>query len=89
MASYTHGVIPFRLSDAAIKTGAVKLANPLIAVDKARFAMFLREWVYNGQTLTELARAGNVVGLRRHDRGAVFRLAAGSEGARFSSAILE
>ncbi|MGA2883312.1 MAG: hypothetical protein ABSG13_30570 [Bryobacteraceae bacterium] len=38
MATYTHGVIPFRLSDAAIKTGAVKLANPLIAVDKARFA---------------------------------------------------
>jgi hypothetical protein len=62
MASYTRGVIPFRLSDAAIKTGAVKLANPLMAVDKARFAAFLREWVYNGQTLTALAKPGMLWG---------------------------
>jgi type IV secretory pathway TraG/TraD family ATPase VirD4 len=62
MATYPHGVIPFRLSDAAIKTGAVKLANPLIAVDKARFAAFLRDWVYDGRTLTELARPGMLWG---------------------------
>jgi hypothetical protein len=62
MATYTHGVIPFRLSDAALKTGAVKLANPLIAVDKARFAAFLRDWVYDGRTLTELGRPGMLWG---------------------------
>lgn len=62
MASYTHGAIPFRLSDAAIKTGAVKLANPLMAVDKARFVAFLRDWVYDGRTLTELAKPGMLWG---------------------------
>jgi type IV secretory pathway TraG/TraD family ATPase VirD4 len=58
MASYPHGAIPFRLSDAALQRGAVRLANPLIPVDKARFAAFLRDWVYEGQTLTELAKPG-------------------------------
>ena len=58
MASYPQGAIPFRLSDAALQRGAVRLANPLIPVDKARFAAFLRDWVYEGQTLTELAKPG-------------------------------
>ena len=47
-----RGVIPFRLSEAALKTGAVRLVNPVIPVDKARFVGFLRDWVYNGETLT-------------------------------------
>src|ERR1700678_4288845 len=70
MASYTHGAIPFRLSDAALQRGAVRLADPLIPGgaarlaspltpgDKARFAAFLRDWVYEGQTLTDLAKPG-------------------------------
>ena len=58
MASYPQGAIPFRLSDAALQRGAVRLANPLIPVDKARFAAFLRDWVYEGQTLTDLAKPG-------------------------------
>jgi type IV secretory pathway TraG/TraD family ATPase VirD4 len=58
IASYPHGVIPFRLSDAAVQTGAVRLANPLISVDKARFQAFLRDWVYDGRTLRELAMPG-------------------------------
>ena len=58
MASYPQGAIPFRLSDAALQRGAVRRANPLIPVDKARFAAFLRDWVYEGQTLTDLAKPG-------------------------------
>ena len=38
-----RGVIPFRLSDAALKTGAVRLVNPVIPVDKAHFVGFLRD----------------------------------------------
>jgi len=63
MASYPHGVIPFRLSAAAVEHGAVRLANPVIPVDKARFAAFLRDWVYDGRTLTELAKPGMWWGL--------------------------
>ena len=58
MATYPHGVIPFRLSDAALERGAVRLANPLIPVDKQRFQSFLRDWVYDGRTLTDLAKPG-------------------------------
>ena len=58
MASYPHGAIPFRLSAAAVERGAVRLVNPVIPVDKARFAAFLRDWVYDGQTLTDLAKPG-------------------------------
>ena len=58
LASYTRGAIPFRLSEAAVERGAVRLANPVIAVDKARFAAFLRDWVYDGRTLTDLAKPG-------------------------------
>ena len=57
-----RGVIPFRLSEAALKTGAVRLVNPVIPVDKARFVGFLRDWVYNGETLTELLKPGMMWG---------------------------
>ena len=63
LASYTRGVIPFHLSDAAIKTGAVRIINPLIAVDKMRFIAFLRQWIYAGKTLGELAMPGVWCGL--------------------------
>jgi hypothetical protein len=57
-----RGVIPFRLSDAALKTGAVRLVNPVIPVDKARFVAFLRDWVYNGETLGQLLKPGMMWG---------------------------
>lgn len=63
MASYPHGAIPFRLSEAALERGAVRLVNPVIPVDKARFAAFLRDWVYDGYTLTDLAKPGMWWGL--------------------------
>jgi len=58
MATYSHGVIPFRLSDAAVQRGAVRLVNPVIPVDKVRFQAFLRDWVYGGRTLADLAMPG-------------------------------
>lgn len=63
MASYPHGAIPFRLSAAAVERGAVRLVNPEIPVDKARFAAFLRDWVSDGRTLTDLAKQGMWWGL--------------------------
>lgn len=63
MAPYPHGVIPFRLSAAAVEHGAVRLVNPVIPVDKGRFAAFLRDWVYDGRTLTDLAKPGMWWGL--------------------------
>ena len=60
MATYPHGVIPFGLSAAAVEHGAVRLVNP---VDKARFAAFLQDWVYDGRTLTDLAKPGMWWGL--------------------------
>ena len=63
MASYPHGAIPFRLSEAAIERSAVRPVNPEIPVDKARFAAFLRDWVSDGRTLTDLAKQGMWWGL--------------------------
>lgn len=63
MATYPHGVIPFRLSAAALQRGAVRLVNPVIPVDKGRFVAFLRDWVYDGRTLTDLAKPGLLWGL--------------------------
>jgi type IV secretory pathway TraG/TraD family ATPase VirD4 len=53
-----RGVIPFRLSDAALQAGAVKLANPVIPVDPQLFVKFLRNWVYNGESLEQLLKPG-------------------------------
>ena len=51
-------MIPFRLSDAALQAGEVKLANPVIPVDPQLFVKFLRNWVYNGETLEQLLKPG-------------------------------
>jgi hypothetical protein len=80
MASYPHGAIPFRLSPTGVEQGAVRLVNPVIP-DKARFAAFLRDWVYDGQNAHGPGQAWYVVGTRRDGCGAVLRLAAGPEGA--------
>jgi hypothetical protein len=53
-----RGVIPFRLSDAALQAGEVKLANPVIPVDPQLFVKFLRNWVYNGESLEQLLKPG-------------------------------
>jgi hypothetical protein len=53
-----RGVIPFRLSEAALQAGEVKLANPVIPVDPQLFVKFLRNWVYNGESLEQLLKPG-------------------------------
>jgi type IV secretory pathway TraG/TraD family ATPase VirD4 len=58
-----RGTIPFRLSEGAKKAGAVRLVNPVVAVDRERFKAFLRDWIYHGRTLTDLAKLGLAGGL--------------------------
>jgi hypothetical protein len=63
MTNAPRGTVPFRLTEAAKKARAVKLVNPVVTIDKERFKAFLRDWIYHGQTLTDLAKPGMWYGL--------------------------
>jgi hypothetical protein len=58
-----RGAIPFRLTEAAKEAGAVRLVNPVITVDRKRFTAFLRDGIYHGGTIADLAKPGIAFGV--------------------------